>query len=544
MLRCFLTLALAISSLASANGQEPSHVLQRLRQKQIEVKETTFHQFRQLEFENRAADGSRGTNCRIVEPRISAPGNPWIWRARFFGHQPALDLQLLERGFHLAYCDVANLYGSPEAVARWDDFYQLAQELNLHPKPILEGMSRGGLIIFNWAKKNPGKVAAIYGDNPVCDIRSWPKKKSEADWKRCQAAWGLNGQTELDAFQGNPIDGLEGLAKANVPVYLVVGDSDEVVPPDENATVLMNRYRQWKGPIEQWLKPDQGHHPHGLHPPDALTQRLIQATLPPDPTPKAVRKKKLESAKQVLFLGDSITFAGGYVIDFETWCMENKCLQSASVNAGLPSETVSGLSENGHAGGRFPRPDLHERLKRVLDQVQPDLVFACYGMNCGIYQPLDQARFESFRQGIVTLKEEVESRGSKIIFLTSMPYDSLKPHPYQATLQFYNYWLLAQRANGWHVVDVHFELTRVIADMRRTEPGFTFQKDKVHPNWAGHREMARVLVNYFSDPKLETLTSDWFQKNRPGIAKAARERRDDVLKKTGHLRPGTPGYRK
>ena len=36
------------------------------------------------------------------------------------------------------------------------------------------------------------------------------------------------------------------------------------------------------------------------------------------------------------------------------------------INCGLPSETVSGLSEPDHAGGKFPRPDLHERLGRVL----------------------------------------------------------------------------------------------------------------------------------------------------------------------------------
>ena len=55
------------------------------------------------------------------------------------------------------------------------------------------------------------------------------------------------------------------------------------------------------------------------------------------------------------------------------------------VNCGLSSETVSGLSEDGHAGGKFPRPDVHERLDRVLAGVKPDLVVACYGMNCGIY---------------------------------------------------------------------------------------------------------------------------------------------------------------
>ena len=33
-------------------------------------------------------------------------------------------------------------------------------------KPILEGMSRGGLIVFNWAKQNPDKITAIYTPGP------------------------------------------------------------------------------------------------------------------------------------------------------------------------------------------------------------------------------------------------------------------------------------------------------------------------------------------------------------------------------------------
>jgi len=59
----------------------------------------------------------------VVAPKTAAPGKPWIWRARFFGHEPQTDIALLERGYHLVYADVAGLYGSPEAVAIWDRFY-------------------------------------------------------------------------------------------------------------------------------------------------------------------------------------------------------------------------------------------------------------------------------------------------------------------------------------------------------------------------------------------------------------------------------------
>jgi lysophospholipase L1-like esterase len=100
-------------------------------------------------------------------------------------------------------------------------------------------------------------------------------------------------------------------------------------------------------------------------------------------------------AKRIVVLGDSITYGGGWVVPFIAW-LEAEGWTGDVINMGLSSETVSGLSEDGHAGGKFPRPDLHERLDRVLRVGRPDLVIACYGMNCGIYQPLDEARCAKF----------------------------------------------------------------------------------------------------------------------------------------------------
>ena len=96
---------------------------------------------------------------------------------------------------------------------------------------------------------------------------------------------------------------------------------------------------------------------------------------------------------RVLFLGDSITYDGRWTTLVESALRATPAFESAEiVNMGLPSETVSGLSEEGHAGGKFPRPDLHERLGRVLEGYKPTLVIACYGMNDGIYLPPDPAR--------------------------------------------------------------------------------------------------------------------------------------------------------
>ena len=214
-------------------------------------------------------------NARIIAPKTTREGHPWIWRARFWGHQPALDLALLEQGYHLCYCDVSHLFGNPKAVARWDEFYQLTQKLKLHPQPILEGMSRGGLIVFNWAKANPDKVTAIYADNPVCDIRSWPYEKSAKNWKNCLKAYGMTEEESVN-FKGNPIDGLELLAKAKVPLFFVLGEADAVVPIKDNALVLIERYQALGGTVTTWKKPSLGHHPHGLDPVTPLVNALLE----------------------------------------------------------------------------------------------------------------------------------------------------------------------------------------------------------------------------------------------------------------------------
>ena len=224
-----------------------------------------------------------GRKCLVVVPKTEADGRPWIWRARFFGHEPQVDLALLARGFHLAYMDVAGLFGSPKAVNHWNAFHKyLTEEHGLSDKPALEGMSRGGLIIFNWAAANPDKVACIYGDAPVCDFKSWPGGKgigpgSPTEWPKCLDAYGLTEEQGMN-YRANPIDNLLPLAKAGVPLLHVCGDADESVPMAENTLVLQKRYRELGGQIKVIAKKGVGHHPHCLKDPAPIVQCILKST--------------------------------------------------------------------------------------------------------------------------------------------------------------------------------------------------------------------------------------------------------------------------
>lgn len=224
-----------------------------------------------------------GRKALLVAPKSAAPGKPWIWRTEFFGHEPQGDIALLGRGFHVAYVDVQNLYGAPVALDAMDRFYEeLISKRGLSRKPVLEGFSRGGLFAYNWAARHPEKVGAIYGDAPVCDFKSWPGGKfsgkgSAGDWERLKGVYGFTEEQAM-ASKVNPVDNLEPLAKAHVPILHVVGDADKVVPVAENTAVVKERYDKLGGEMLVISKPGVDHHPHSLKDPTPIVDFIVKHT--------------------------------------------------------------------------------------------------------------------------------------------------------------------------------------------------------------------------------------------------------------------------
>jgi pimeloyl-ACP methyl ester carboxylesterase len=210
----------------------------------------------------------------VVVPDRPLPGRPWVWRGEFFGAFADADVALVKAGWHLAYLSVPDQFGSPAAVKAWEGFHDLlVKEHGLHPKPGLIGLSRGGLYCMNWAAAHPDRTLAVYLDNAVCDFKSWPGgrpkglgtgKGSEAEWKKLLAAHGFASDAEAVAHKLNPVDNLAPLAKAGIPLLLVYGDADTVVPARENSDVVFARYRALGGFATRVVKPGQDHHPHGL----------------------------------------------------------------------------------------------------------------------------------------------------------------------------------------------------------------------------------------------------------------------------------------
>jgi len=264
-----------------------------------------------------------------------------------------------------------------------------------------------------------------------------------------------------------------------------------------------------------------------------------------------------KNVKTVLFLGNSITWSGIYVNDIEAYFRFKYPERNIEfINVGLPSETVSGLSEPGHANGEFPRPDLHERLARVLQQIKPDLVFACYGMNDGIYQPFDSTRFKKFKEGILWLHNEVNKTGAEIIHITPPDYDEVrgKSKGYSFVLDIYADWLLSLRQSmQWQVIDIHYPMKKYLQAHRQADAkfgldAFALAEDGIHPGETGHWIMAREVLVYSGFKELERV---------PGILQALKQNtdplkltklvterqnmlRDSWLTATRYLRPGLP----
>ena len=183
---------------------------------------------------------------------------------------------------------VPGLHGSARPVrltegdeALGDVLRQLVKNYGLSPKPALIGLSRGALYCMAWATTHPDKTLLVYLDNGVCDFRSWPGGKpkglgsgqgSPQDWLKLLKAYDFKDDGEAIASKRSPVDNLSLLAKAKVPILLIYGDSDKVVPHRENSEVLYNRYKTLGGPIDRVVKPGQDHHPHGLTDPLAVVE--------------------------------------------------------------------------------------------------------------------------------------------------------------------------------------------------------------------------------------------------------------------------------
>ncbi len=388
----------------------------------------SFHGFKCYEFEY------EGNFSRIVVPNVVAYGKPWVMRARFWGDKNfyQTDVALLERGFHLLYTDVTDLYGSAEAVKRFSKFIDYAISRGLNSKCVIEALSRGGLVAYNYAAQNPNRVAMVYADAPVLDFKSWPLgyNPKSVDSKKLLKAYNFKDIEQAKSYDANPINRTAQIAIGGFDMLHVCGDADDVVPMEENTLPFIKKIEEAGGKVKLIVKNGVGHHPHGLANPDPIVEQILISTgqfISPTTVPtrgaeyrqmsdwvsisNEITELATTNRYDILLLGNSITQGFGEGRSLVKYQPGNDAMNSC-----FPEHNWLGA---GIAGDRTEHL-LYRILNGRYEKCKPKYVVLTIGIN-NLLSGEDSA--ESTFGGIVACVEAVEKMipKSRIILYGTLP---------------------------------------------------------------------------------------------------------------------------
>jgi arylsulfatase len=195
------------------------------------------------------------------KPASTNGGKPWIFYGPTLPAYPDeaerwMHERFLAAGIAVAGVDVGEAYGSPKAFPYFEALHQKMVADGYSAKPVLLGRSRGGLWASSLALAHPERVAGIAGIYPVYDFSTYPGLEKAAP------AYGLT-KPELETRQDefNPIRRAANLAKAKIPVFIIHGTDDQVVPLAANSGKLEEIYEaEGAGDLIEVLKIEgQGH---------------------------------------------------------------------------------------------------------------------------------------------------------------------------------------------------------------------------------------------------------------------------------------------
>ena len=179
--------------------------------------------------------------CIVVVPKEAASGEAvWSWRGCYWDHEPQTEVELLRRGFHVAFITT-----DPDKT--WDAWYAyLTEKHGLSKKPNFIGMSRGGINEYDWATAHPDSVSCLYADNPAIRPPAFAR--------------------------------LDELAKRDVPLLNICGSEDFLL--ERHTIPIESRYRQLGGRITVLIKEGQAHHPHSLRDPKFVADWIERNSRP------------------------------------------------------------------------------------------------------------------------------------------------------------------------------------------------------------------------------------------------------------------------
>ena len=213
-----------------------------------------------------------GCEAWVVEPPAGvavAEGCPWTWTMQwataFVSRTPVS--KLLAKGWrHVTIMTFQHRMDEKglEISRKFQDY--LVGTLGFAPKACLIGMSWGGFFSTRYAKFNPGRVKAIYYDCPLMNFEKggYTNGKGEGPWTQRVPAEGWTSSPEM------PVNMAGAIVSQDIPVLLLYGGADNVVPPAQNCELFIPRYK-WLGGEDLTVvkRGAYGHHPHGVEESDA-----------------------------------------------------------------------------------------------------------------------------------------------------------------------------------------------------------------------------------------------------------------------------------
>lgn len=229
--------------------------------------------FQKLDFE------FQGRKAILVFPHEENKTSNWLLKTEYFGAFPNLEIEMLKKGWHLAYIANVTRWCLDEDLDLKKEFADfLISEYGLHEKCVPVGMSCGGMIGVKFAARHPQYVSCLYLDAPVMNLLSCPCGIGDATTDLYEEFVTATGKTQGDLinYREHPVDKIPALLEHDIPVVLVYGDSDTVVPYHENGIELEKYYKEKGGTLLAIGKEGCGHHPHGLEDTTPIAEFILQ----------------------------------------------------------------------------------------------------------------------------------------------------------------------------------------------------------------------------------------------------------------------------
>lgn len=240
------------------------------------INENTLDFFKQLSFQ----DQWNGFSCKRFyfegyEATIISPieeSNLWVWKVEFLDEFPVLEIEMLNQGYHVVNIRLSHLYGNDYSIGvmkRFRDF--IVKEYKFVEQCGLIAISRGGLYGMGYTNQFPEDVSSLFLDAAVVDLLSWPKEHATSPevWEDCRAMCEL-GENYIGKCHKILEQKLKKLFDSKVPVMIVAGDSDTIVPFEENSQLLVSYFKERGNDIPVILKSGCNHHPHSLENPEPI----------------------------------------------------------------------------------------------------------------------------------------------------------------------------------------------------------------------------------------------------------------------------------